>query len=123
MKGAADRAAFLSQKIIEARKSLMLLRQTHPHPRLTIPLADEKLADQVTEMQKLSDEVQAEKQSNKADKAKMKSAVGAVENLRSEAAEAERLARLVQVDKDDDSRLVPLYEWWPLHFLIQFKDG
>jgi len=110
VKGAADRAAFLSQKIIEARTSLMLLRQTHPQPRLTIPLADEKLADQVTEMQKLSDEVQAVKQRNKAEKARMKSAAGEMENLRSEAAEVQKSARNVRVD-EDDSLLVPLYEW------------
>ena len=110
MKEATDRAALLSQKIIEARTSLMLLRQTHPQPRLTIPLADDKLADQVTEMQTLSDQVQAIKQKGKAEKARVKSGALEVENLRIEAAEVEKAVETSQID-EDDSRLVPLYDW------------
>lgn len=110
MKEASDRAALLSQKIIEARTSLMLLRQTHPQPRLTIPLADDKLADQVTEMQTLSDQVQVIKQKGKAEKARVKSGALEVENLRIEATEAEKAVKTSQVD-EDDSRLVPLYDW------------
>ncbi|KAF8961766.1 hypothetical protein BDZ97DRAFT_1827956 [Flammula alnicola] len=98
VKQATDRAAFLSQKIIDTRTALMLLRQTHPQPRLTIPLAEQKLQDQVEEMQTLNDQVQAS---------------GAVEaeNLRIEAAEAEKSVKSAQVD-EDDSRLVPLYDWY-----------
>jgi hypothetical protein len=88
----------------------MLLRQTHPQPRLTIPLADDKLADQVTEMQNLSDQVQATKQKGKAVKARVKSGALEVENLRVEAAEAEKAVKASQID-EDDSRLVPLCDW------------
>jgi len=88
----------------------MLLRQTHPQPRLTIALADDKLADQVTEMQTLSDQVQAVKQKGKAEKTHIKSGALEVENLRIEAAEAEKAVKTSQID-EDDSRLVPLYDW------------
>lgn len=110
VKQATDRAAFLSQKIIDARRSLMLLRQTHPQPRLTIPLADQTLADQVDEMQQLSDKVQAATQRIKVDKAKLKEGTSEVEELRLQAVEAEKAVKMAQVD-EDDSRLIPLYEW------------
>jgi len=110
MKQVTDRAASLAQKIIDARTSLMLLRQRHPQPRLTIPLADKKLADQVTEMQTLNDEVQAIKQETKADKERVKSIALEVENIRIEATEAEKAVNVSQPE-EDDSRLVPLYDW------------
>ncbi|KAF9524662.1 hypothetical protein CPB83DRAFT_797617 [Crepidotus variabilis] len=111
VKHATDRAAFLSQKIIEARRSLLLLRQTHPQPRFTIPLADQKLADQVEEMQQVSDEVQAVKHRHKSDKARLKEVSAEVEDLRIQAADAEKAVKMAQVD-EDDSRLIPLYEWY-----------
>lgn len=95
---------------MEARTSLMLLRQTHPRPRLTISLADQKLAEQVNEMQTLSDQVQAIKQKVKAEKQRVKAGAAEVENLRIEATEAEKAAKTTQVE-EDDSRLVPLYDW------------
>jgi molecular chaperone GrpE (heat shock protein) len=110
VKEVTDRGASLAQKIVEARTALMLLRQTHPHPRLTIALADAKLADQVTEMQKLSDEVQSLKQKIKDEKGTMKNAATELENLRSSAAEAKKIAKLAQVE-EDDSRILPLYDW------------
>ena len=88
----------------------MLLRQRHPQPRLTIPLADKKLADQVTEMQTLNDDVQAIKQKNKAEIEHVKSISLEVENIRIEATEAEKAVDMLQLEKDD-SRLVPLYDW------------
>ena len=105
-----DQGASLAQKIVEAQMALMLLRQTHPHPRLTIALADDKLADQVTEMQRLSDEVQSLKQKIKAEKATMKNAATELENLRSSAAEAKKTASLAQAE-EDDGRILPLYDW------------
>ncbi len=110
VKEVTDRSTLLAQKIVEAQTALMLLRQTHPHPRLTIALADDKLADQVTEMQRLSDEVQSLKQRIKVEKATMKNAASELEDLRSSAAEAEKIAKLTQVE-EDDSRVLPLYDW------------
>lgn len=101
----------MGQKIIEARTALLLLRQTHPQPRLTIPLAEQKLQDQVDEMQSLNDQVQAVKQQGKADKARVKSSTVEVENLRTEAVEAEKAVKAARLE-EDDSRLVPLYEWY-----------
>ncbi|KAF8155495.1 hypothetical protein B0H34DRAFT_798675 [Crassisporium funariophilum] len=118
VKQATDRAATLAQKIVEARSSLMLLRQTHPQPRLTIPLAEEKLADQVTEMQTLSDNIQAVKQKGKTEKERVKSGAVDVENLRIEATEAEKSVKMSQVE-EDDSRLVPLYDWYTASLMLQ----
>ncbi|KAH9478772.1 hypothetical protein JR316_0009233 [Psilocybe cubensis] len=118
VKQATDRAALLSQKIIDARTRLMLLRHTHPHPRLTIPLADQKLADQVVEMQTLSDQVQSVKQKAKADKARVKAGALVVENLRIEASEAQKAVKNAQLD-EEDSRIVPLYEWFTASLSLQ----
>jgi len=96
----------------------MLLRQTHPHPRLTIPLADQKLADQVDEMQSLSDQVQAAKQKAKGDKARLRTVASEVENLRIEAAEAEKAVKSTQME-EDDNRLVPLYNWFTASLALQ----
>ena len=110
MKQVSDRAASLAQKITDARTSLMLLRQRHPQPRLTIPLAENKLADQVTEMQTLNDEVQAIKQQNKAEKERVKSLALEAENIRTEATEAQKAVNMLHLE-EDDSRLLPLYDW------------
>ena len=117
VKQVTDRAAFLAQKITDIRTSLMLLRQRHPKPRLTIPLADKKLADQVTEMQTLNDEVQATKQKIKADQERVKSMALEVESIRIEAAEAEKAVKMTQ--SEDDSRFVPLYDWSVPIFLLR----
>ena len=110
MKQVSDRAASLAQKITDARTSLMLLRQRHPQPRLTIPLAENKLADQVTEMQTLNDEVQAIKQQSKAEKERVKSLALEAENIRTEATEAQKAVNMLHLE-EDDSRLLPLYDW------------
>ncbi|KJA21425.1 hypothetical protein HYPSUDRAFT_55513 [Hypholoma sublateritium FD-334 SS-4] len=111
VKEATDRAALLSQKIIDARTALILLRQTHPKPRLTIPLAEQKLQDQVEEMQMLNDQVQDIKQKAKMEKGRVKTGTVDVENLRLQASEAEKAVKAAQLD-EDDSRLVPLYDWY-----------
>ena len=110
MKQVSDRAASLAQKTTDARTSLMLLRQRHPQPRLTIPLAEKKLADQVTEMQTLNDEVQAIKQQIKAEKERVKSLALEAENIRTEATEAQKAVNMLHLE-EDDSRLLPLYDW------------
>ncbi|KAJ3508285.1 hypothetical protein NLJ89_g5843 [Agrocybe chaxingu] len=118
VKQATDRADFLSQKIIDARTSLMVLRQTHPRPRLTIPLAEHKLADQVTEMQTLSDEIQALKQKAKTEKGRVRAGTLEVEELRTEAAEAQKSVKALQGD-EEDSRLVPLCDWYTASLTLQ----
>ena len=51
MKRVSDRAACLAQKITDSRTSLMHL---HPQPRLTIPIAENRLADRVAGVQTLN---------------------------------------------------------------------
>ncbi|KAH6906673.1 hypothetical protein BKA70DRAFT_395481 [Coprinopsis sp. MPI-PUGE-AT-0042] len=111
VKQATERANLLAQKILDARLALMRLRQAHPHPRLTIPMADQKLADQVTEMQDLSDEVEAKKKEVKTVKEKVKVGALEVEKLRIQQAESERAVESLNLE-DDDNRLVPLYDWY-----------
>jgi len=104
-------AAALTQKIIDARLALARLRNTHPHPRLTIPLAEQKLKDQVTEMQTLSDEVQATNAQIQAIKDCVKQGSLELERLRTERVEMEKAVKQARVD-EDDVRLVPLYNWY-----------
>ncbi|KAJ6553937.1 hypothetical protein DFH09DRAFT_1166285, partial [Mycena vulgaris] len=88
LKESAAKAAMLTQKIIDARLALTRLRHAHPQPRLTIPGAEQRLADQVTEMQR----VQSVKGS-----------------VKSGTQEAEKAVKAARVD-EDDARLVPLYD-------------
>lgn len=111
VKEATDKAAMLAQKIIDTRLALSRLRQTHPQPRLTVPLADQMLADQVMQMQSLSDEVQAIQEKVRAVKERAKSGAMEVETLRLERAEVEKVVKISKVD-EDDGRLVPLYDWY-----------
>lgn len=59
----------------------------------------------------MNDQVQAVKQQGKADKARVKSGSLEVENLRTEALDAEKAVKAARLE-EDDSRLVPLYEWY-----------
>ncbi|KAG5642694.1 hypothetical protein DXG03_002322 [Asterophora parasitica] len=104
-------AAQQAQKIIDTRLALARLRKTHPHPRLTIPLADQKLIDQVTQMQELSDELNALSESAQAIKDQVKKDALELEARRAERAEVERAVKATRVD-EDDGKLVPLYEWY-----------
>jgi len=61
-------------------------------------------------MQKVSDEIQADKMKAKSEKEAIKTLTLEVESLQTEVDEAEKAAQASQVD-EDDSRLVPLYEW------------
>src|ERR1700761_7030082 len=58
LRDSAAKAALLTQKIIDARLALTRLRHAHPKPRLTISAAEQRLADQVTEMQVLNDNIE-----------------------------------------------------------------
>lgn len=110
-KQATDQATLLAQKIIDARLALTRLRKTHPQPRLTIPLADQKLMDQVTEMQNLNDEVQSINKQMHVIKEQVKMGSLEVERLRVERAEVEKAVKVARVD-EDDGRLIPLYDWY-----------
>jgi len=55
--------------------------------------------------------VQSLNQRIKLEKAAMKNAATELENLRSSAAEAKKIANLAQVE-EDDSRILPLYDWY-----------
>ena len=115
-KQATDRATLLAEKIIDARLTLTRLRKTHPQPRLTIPLADQKLADQVMEMQNLDDEVQSINKQVQGMKELLKTGALEVESLRIERAEAEKTVKAARID-EDDGRLIPLYDWYVLHLV------
>lgn len=70
----------------------------------------------------LNDQVQDIKQKAKTEKGRVKTGTVDVENLRLQAAEAEKAVKSAQLD-EDDSRLVPLYDWWvhsfiPVAFLL-----
>ncbi|KAF4562444.1 hypothetical protein EYR40_004743 [Pleurotus pulmonarius] len=109
-------ASALSQKILDARLDLIRLRQTHPHPRLTIPLADQKLVDQVTEMQALNDDLEAAQRHMHAVKERIRTSTSAAERLRMERAEAEDAVREIRERAAADARngrlFVPLYDWY-----------
>ncbi|KAF8623182.1 hypothetical protein AX17_007507 [Amanita inopinata Kibby_2008] len=111
IKKATEKATMLAQKIIDAKLALSRLRQTHPHPRLTIPLADQKLAEQVEKMQTLHDEVQAISKNSQNIKERVKGGGVELEKLRMERAEAEKAVKLAKVD-EDDGKLIPLYDWY-----------
>ncbi|KAF5357192.1 hypothetical protein D9756_006386 [Leucocoprinus leucothites] len=110
-KAAIDKVTSLAQKIIDARLALTRLRQTHPHPRLTIAAADQKLADQVEEMQELSDQVEAVRRNVQSSKDELKNGNVDLESLRAERAEIEKLVKNANVG-EDDPRIAPLYDWF-----------
>lgn len=62
-------------------------------------------------MQSLNDQVQAVKQQCKSDKARVKAGTLEADALRAEAIEAEKAVRAARLE-EDDSRLVPLHEWY-----------
>lgn len=100
----------LSQKILDARLALRRLRQAHPHPRLTIPAADQELENQITEMQNLNDEIESVSKQVHSAKDSMKSQGTQVESLRMERTETEKAIKIASVD-ENDGRIVPLYDW------------
>ncbi|KAG6908926.1 hypothetical protein DXG01_002705 [Tephrocybe rancida] len=111
IKDTASEASALAQKIHDARLALTRLRKMHPNPRLTVPLADQKLVDQVEEMQALNDELEAVNGQVQGVKEQVKRGVLDVEALRAERAEVEKAVKMARVE-EDDARLVPLYSWY-----------
>ncbi|KAJ7047914.1 hypothetical protein C8F04DRAFT_1387065 [Mycena alexandri] len=109
LKESAAKAALLTQKIIDARLALTRLRHAHPQPRLTIPGAEQRLTDQVTEMQVLTDDIEQAAKKVQSVKGNVKTGTQEVETLRAERAEAEKAVKAARVN-EDDGRLVPLYD-------------
>src|ERR1700722_8894724 len=111
------RATTLSHKILDARLALTRLRQSHPHPRLTIPTATATLEAQITTMQQLDDEVQALNTCVSSLKEKMRSAKVEVEQVRAERAEVEKaVAANTGRLGDNDARVIPLYDVYAASF-------
>ncbi|KAJ4484572.1 hypothetical protein C8R41DRAFT_896468 [Lentinula lateritia] len=111
VKQATAKATEFAQKIIDARLALSRLRQTHPHPRVTVQSADKKLEDQVMEMQALTDEMQVVEQKVHSVKGKLKSESLEMESLKSQRNEVEKSAKKSESGFNDDRRFVPLYDW------------
>ncbi|KAJ6609092.1 hypothetical protein B0H10DRAFT_2044604 [Mycena sp. CBHHK59/15] len=109
LKDSAAKAALLQQKIIDARLALTRLRHAHPQPRLTIPAAEQRLGEQVLQMQALTDKIEQASNKVKSVKGNVKSGTQEVESLRAERAEAEKAVKAARVN-EDDGRLVPLYD-------------
>ncbi|KAJ7599128.1 hypothetical protein C8J56DRAFT_815512, partial [Mycena floridula] len=123
VKKATEQAAALEKKILDARLALSRLRQTHPHPRLTVQSADQKLADQVVEMQSLTDEIEAVHGTVRDLKHTVKAEALEVEGLRAQRTELQKNLNVSRQDAEDDGRLIPLYDWYTaslaLHRSIQ----
>lgn len=112
-KAIIDKSAAVAQQIIDTRLKLTRLRQTHPQPRLTIATAEQKAEDQITEMQELSDQVEAVRKHLQKSKEEVKTGNVELERARANRAEAEKLVKIKAADvREDDPRLEPLYEWY-----------
>ncbi|KIK61705.1 hypothetical protein GYMLUDRAFT_73216 [Collybiopsis luxurians FD-317 M1] len=110
VKQATAKATDLAQKIIDARLALSRLRQSHPHPRITVQAADKKLEEQVEEMQALTDEKQVVEEKVNEIKRKLKSETLEVEGLKVQRNEIEKSVKMSE-SVEDDRRFVPLYDW------------
>lgn len=104
-------AAALQQSILDAKLALTRLRQAHPSPRLTIPVAEEKLSSQVDEMQMLEDESQRVSEEITRKKDSIKAGTVEMDRLRSEKAELEKKVARHKVEADD-GRAVDLCDWY-----------
>jgi len=110
-KGLAAEAAALQQSILDAKLALTRLRQAHPSPRLTIPVAEEQLSSQVDEMQMLEDESQHVSEEITRKKDSIKAGTIEMDRLRSEKAELEKKVARHKVEADD-GRAVDLCDWY-----------
>ncbi|KAI0051369.1 hypothetical protein FA95DRAFT_322276 [Auriscalpium vulgare] len=110
-KSLTDEAVTLTQSILDARLAITRLRQAHPQPRLTIPLAEEHLSVQIEEMQTLEDELQNANDRVGHVKESVKDGAKEVERLRLERAEAEKEVKARRDDAEDE-RVVELYDWF-----------
>jgi hypothetical protein len=99
----------LTQSILDARLAITRLRQAHPSPRLTIPVAEERLSSQVVEMQTLEDDSQRVNEKIARVKDAIKGGTVEMDRLRSEKAELEKMA--THKVEADDGRAVELCDW------------
>jgi len=109
-KGLTAEAVALSQSILDARLTIMRLRGIHPSPPLTIPVAEETLSSQVTDMQMLEDELQSINEKIVRVKENIKEGTVQMDHLRSEKAELEKRV-LVHDIEADDGRAAKLCDW------------
>ena len=110
-KGMVAEADALQQSILDAKLALTRLRQAHPSPRLTIPVAEERLSSQVDEMQMLEDESQRISEEIARKKDAIKAGTVEMDRLRSEKAELEKKVAIHKVEADD-GRAVDLCDWY-----------
>lgn len=109
-KGLASEAVALAQSILDARLAITRLRQAHPSPRLTIPVAEEQLSSQVVDMQMLEDESQRVNEKIARVKGAIKEGTVEMDRLRSEKADLEKKVATHKVEADD-GRAVDLCDW------------
>ncbi|KAI0300602.1 hypothetical protein B0F90DRAFT_1629620 [Multifurca ochricompacta] len=113
-KGLAAEATALTQSILDARLAITRLRQAHPSPRLTIPVAEGQLSSQIADMQLLEDELQAVNERISRVKDAAREGTVDIDRLRSEKAELEKKVAAHRVDADD-GRAVDLCNWFDPH--------
>lgn len=109
-KSLTTEASTLSQKILDARLALTRLRQSHPHPRLTVPKAEEQLDAQVMEMQEYDEKVSEVNERVASVKETVKEGSKEVERLRLRRAEVDKEVGSMEGGMDD-GRVVGLYDW------------
>ncbi|KAI9431011.1 hypothetical protein F5148DRAFT_177302 [Russula earlei] len=110
-KGLAAEAIALTQSILDARLGITRLRQAHPSPRLTIPVAEEQLSSQVVDLQMLEDELQRAKEKiarvqNASDERTIE-----IDSLRTEKAASDKEIAAHNFEADD-GRAVDLCSWY-----------
>ncbi|KAI0067005.1 hypothetical protein BV25DRAFT_1820158 [Artomyces pyxidatus] len=110
-KNLTSEAVSLTQSILDARLAITRLRQSYPQPRMTIPAAEEHLANQVTEMQTMEDELQEANERVASVKESVKEGAKEVERLRLERAAAEKEMK-ARRDEVEDERVIGLYDWY-----------
>ena len=103
-------AVALSQGILDARLAIKRLRQAHPTPRLTIPVAEEQLSSQVVDLQTLEDESQRVNEKIACVKDAIKERTVELDRLRSERTELEKTLAVHKIEADD-GRAVDLCDW------------
>ena len=109
-KGLAAEAVSLAQSVLDARLAITRLRQAHPSPRLTIPVAEEQLSSQVVDLQMLEDESQSVNEKIARVKDAIKEGTVEIDRLRSDKAELEKKVATHKVEADD-GRAVDLCDW------------
>jgi len=110
-KGLAAEAVALTQSILDARLAITRLRQAHPSPRMTIPVAEEQLSSQVVDMQTLEDESQHVNEKIARAKDAIKEGTGEKDQLRSVKAALEKEVTVHKLEADD-GRTVDLCDWY-----------